>query len=206
MKKYYITILCGLFIALQVVLGRWLAIDIIFMRVSLVFIPMALGGVILGPLWNGIICAAADIAGFLLVPSQGAYFPGFTVSAFLSGAAYGFFLKTPFQPLDDFLKNITKPKCNKQSSTLQQSPTNPLSSASSLAVRTFLAAFCVTIIFDAFLNTLWISIVYERAYIVYFTTRFIKSLAMLPIIVIVFGIIWRTLGKFIERNVYPKLR
>ena len=206
MRRYYITILCGLFVALQVVFGRWLAIDLVFVRISLVFIPIALGGAMLGSLWNGIICAIADIAGFLLIPSQGAYFPGFTVSSFFSGFAYGFFLKTPIQPLDKFFEKISKNKNSISEPTSQQVSESPLSSTGSLVVRTFLAAFCVTIIIDAFMNTLWVSILYKKAYTVYFATRLIKSTAMLPVHVVVFGIIWRTLGKFIERNVYPKLR
>ena len=208
MKKYYLTILCGLFIALQVVIGRWLAIDLGFMRISLVFLPIALGGAILGPLWNGVICALADIIGFLLVPSQGAFFPGFTVSAFLSGYAYGYFLYTPIQPLDILINSIYKPKENKTyfRFSLQYPQAILLSSAGQLIARTFLAAFCVTILIDAFLNTLWVSILYKNAYTAYFATRLVKSAAMLPLHVIVFSIIWRILGKFIVVNVYPKIR
>ena len=188
MKKIYITILCGLFIALQVAFGRIMAIDVGFMRVTFVFIPIAIGGAILGPVWNGLICAAADIAGFLLVPSQGAFFPGFTLSAFLRGAAYGYFLKgaLPFSA-------IVSPQAG------------PLSTNRSLLIRTTIAAFCVTILIDAFLSTWWVAILYEMPYSVYFTTRFIRSLALLPIHVVVFGAIWRSLGKYIENTIMKKI-
>jgi len=188
MKKIYITILCGLFIALQVAFGRIMAIDVGFMRVTFVFIPIAIGGAILGPVWNGLICAAADIAGFLLVPSQGAFFPGFTLSAFLRGAAYGYFLKgaLPFGA-------IVSPQAG------------PLSTNRSLLIRTSIAAFCVTILIDAFLSTWWVAILYEMPYSVYFTTRFIRSLALLPIHVVVFGAIWRSLGKYIENTIMKKI-
>ena len=204
MRKYYITILCGLFIALQVVLGRWLAIDVVFMRISFVFVPIALGGAILGPLWNGLICVAADIAGFVLFPGQGAFFPGFTLSAFLTGYTYGFFLKTPLPPLDNMISTVF-PGAGNAGQLSVPDPANPLSSTRSLIVRTFIASFCINILIDALLNTLWISILYERAYMFYFGTRMIKSVAMLPVHVVVFGIIWRSLGKYIGTSVSPKI-
>ena len=219
MRKYYVMILCGLFIALQIVLGRLFAIDVVFMRVSLLFVPVALGGAIFGPLWNGLLCAAADIIGFLLVPSQGPFFPGFTLSAFLSGFAYGFFLK--YQPSET--RKIIYPlsRADESSNSLMlakrslfiktlfvktfSADNNKLSEMRSLLIRTFLAAFCVTILIDAFLNTCWVAILYEKAYTFYFGTRFIKSLAMLPVHVAVFGAIWRSLGKYIESVVLPKI-
>ena len=214
MKKYYVMILCGLFIALQVVFGRLFAIDVVFMRISFFFVPVALGGAIFGPLWNGLLCAAADIIGFLLVPNQGPFFPGFTLSAFLSGFAYGFFLK--YQPAD--AKKIVYPLSQADETSKTQfeeirsilfktffSANSQLSEMRSLLIRTFFAAFCVTILIDALLNTYWVAILYEKAYTFYFGTRLIKSLAMLPIHVVVFGAIWRSLGKYIESSVLPKI-
>ena len=208
MNKNYVVMLCGLFIALQVVLGRFLAIDLAFLRISFIFVPIALGGAIFGPLWNGLICVAADIVGFLLVPGQGAFFPGFTLSAFLTGFAYGFFLKVSVPAADtstsrraavaarirQVLNEIARP-----------SPSTTLSGGRALLLRTLLAAFCVTILIDALLNTFWVSILFHKAYIYYFGTRFLKSLAMLPVHVAVFGVLWRSLGKYVESVVFPKI-
>ncbi|MCL2057904.1 MAG: folate family ECF transporter S component [Oscillospiraceae bacterium] len=186
MRKYYVMVLCGLFVALQVVLGRMLAVDVVFMRVSFIFLPIALGGAIFGPLWNGFICVAADLVGFLLVPGQGPFFPGFTLSAFLTGFAYGYFLKS-------YIGAALSP------------PGGPLSTKRSLVIRTFFAAFCVTMLIDAHMNTLWVSILYNKAYVFYYGTRLVKSLAMLPVHVAVFGAIWASLGKYIESAVAPKI-
>ena len=223
MKRNYVVILCGLFIAMQVVLGRVIAIDVGFMRISFGFIPIALGGAIFGPFWNGIICAAADIAGFLTVPSQYPFFPGFTLSAFLSGFAYGFFLNVPLasraadgkphnhhpippraadgKPHDRFPQPFGTWFMKDMAA---HSPISCNLSARSLLIRISLAAFCVTILIDAFLTTYWVSIIYKNAYLFYFWTRLIKSAIMLPIHVAVFGALWRYLGKYIATTIYQK--
>lgn len=52
-------------------------------------------------LLGGIGAAAADFIGMMLFPVGGAYFPGFTISAFLSAGIYGVLLyKKP--------KNLTR--------------------------------------------------------------------------------------------------
>ena len=207
MKKTYVTILCGLFIALQIVFERLLVIDAGFMRVSLVFIPYALGGAIFGPLWNGAICAAADIIGFLIKPGQGAFFPGFTLSAFLSGVAYGMAYKLPTLTVTQPVQNNTRPAMFSSMHKVQANVRPALfSSTRSVIVRTLLAAFCVTILINALLNTLWVAILYDRAYMFYFGSRLVKSLIMLPIQVAVNGFMLRSLGRYIESSVLTKIR
>jgi len=236
MRKYYIIVLCGMFIAMQVILGRYLAVDATFVRISFVFIPIAIGGAIFGPLWNGIICAAADIAGFLLYPGQGPFFPGFTLSAFLSGAAYGFFMKSAPSAADvirlfihaksRFTQRRTpqyggaapasSTKNNGEASaslpqyggaaTVGTPPKpSPLSTTGSLLIRVSLAAFCVNILINALLNTLWIAILLDKAYMFFFIERMIKSLILMPINIAVIGAIWKSLGKFIASSVCPKI-
>ena len=187
MKKYYLIMFCGLFIALQIVLRRITNIDFGFVRVNLEFVAVALGGALLGPLWNGLICAASDIIGFLMVPGQGAFFPGYTLSALLKGMAYGFFLKSA-------LPGFTHIEHNR-----------PLSTTRSLLFRTSLAAFTVTFPIEAFLNTLWVAMLYNEAYSFYLGARLIKSAIMLPLHVLAFAAIWRPLRKYIESAVMPKL-
>ena len=53
--------------------------------------PIAIAAMILGPVKGGIVGATADFLGAVLFPI-GAYFPGFTLTAFLTGAIYGIFL------------------------------------------------------------------------------------------------------------------
>lgn len=81
----------GLFIALEVILTRFLAIQTPIVRISFTFLPIALSAMLFGPLFGGIAAALADLVGMMLFPS-GPFFPGFTLTAFLTGATYGLFL------------------------------------------------------------------------------------------------------------------
>lgn len=91
MTKTRILVTVGLLIALDIILTRFLAIQTPILRISLGFIPLALSGMLFGPLTGGITAALSDILGMMILPS-GAYFPGFTFSAFCSGCIYGIFL------------------------------------------------------------------------------------------------------------------
>lgn len=61
------------------------------LRISFTFMPVALAAMMFGPITAGIAGALGDIAGWLINPG-GNYFPGFTVSGFVSGVIYGLFL------------------------------------------------------------------------------------------------------------------
>lgn len=78
-------------IALQIVLSRFLSIATPIMKISLGFVPVAIAGMLFGPLYGGMVAAVADFLGAILFPI-GPYFPGFTLTAFLTGAIYGVFL------------------------------------------------------------------------------------------------------------------
>lgn len=70
-------------------------------RITFAFVPMAVGGMLFGPVVSGIIGALSDIIGYIIKPA-GPYMPLFTLNAMLTGLIYGIFLfkKTPT------LKNI----------------------------------------------------------------------------------------------------
>lgn len=81
----------ALLIALDIILTRFLSINTQFLRISFGMIPVALAGAAFGPVWGGICGAVGDMLGMLIFPS-GAYFPGFTLTAALTGIIYGIFL------------------------------------------------------------------------------------------------------------------
>lgn len=87
--KRYIYI--ALLVALNIILGRFISIKTTFIEVGFGFITVALAGVMFGPIAAGIVGAISDIIGTLVFP-QGAYFFGFTISAFITGFIYGFAL------------------------------------------------------------------------------------------------------------------
>lgn len=93
MQKTRVLVLMGLFIAINVILSRFVTpIDLPYVRVSFGFIATAFSSILLGPILGGLSAAIADILGFFLKPSTGSFFPGFTVSALLAGIFYGLFL------------------------------------------------------------------------------------------------------------------
>ena len=79
----------SLLIAINIILGRFFSIKTIFIQISFGFITLALAGYMFGPISTGIVGAVSDVISTLIFP-QGAYFPGFTISAFLTGMIYGF--------------------------------------------------------------------------------------------------------------------
>ena len=91
--KFSLRTLCEVaaLVALEVVLTRFCGINVLTTKIGFGFIPMALCGMLFGPLWAAGAYAVADIIGTLLFP-VGAYFPGFTLTAALMGATFGFFL------------------------------------------------------------------------------------------------------------------
>ncbi|GAA0363443.1 hypothetical protein GCM10008932_14850 [Alkalibacterium iburiense] len=78
----------GLLIAMNIALGR-IGISTPVVRVTFAFLPTALIAMLFGPWVGGIAAAFSDLLSFLIAGGSGAFFPGFTVSAFLTGFIYG---------------------------------------------------------------------------------------------------------------------
>ncbi|MCR5664644.1 MAG: folate family ECF transporter S component [Oscillospiraceae bacterium] len=81
----------ALLIALDVVFTRVLAINTPLMKIGLGFAAAALAAMLYGPAWAAMTAALGDLVGALLFPT-GAYFPGFTLTAALTGLLFGLFL------------------------------------------------------------------------------------------------------------------
>lgn len=81
----------GIFVALEIILTRFLSIQTPIVRIGFTFLPIAMSAIMFGPLFSGVAAALADIMGMMLFPS-GMYFPGFTFTTFLTGIIYGSFL------------------------------------------------------------------------------------------------------------------
>ncbi len=81
----------GLFISLQIILTRFTSVETLTVRISFEFIAIAISAILFGPVTAGVAAAIADVLGMLIFP-KGPYFPGFTLSAFLSGFLYGLIL------------------------------------------------------------------------------------------------------------------
>ncbi|GHU49114.1 membrane protein [Clostridia bacterium] len=81
----------ALLMAMEIVLTRLLSINTPLLRISLGFIPVSLIAIMYGPLWAAGAYAMCDIIGAILFPT-GTFFPGFTLTAFLTGLTFGLFL------------------------------------------------------------------------------------------------------------------
>jgi len=81
----------GLLVSMEVIFTRFLSFQTPIIRIGFGFIPIAFSAILFGPVIGGLTAALADIIGMTVFP-KGAYFPGFTLSAFLGGAIYGLFL------------------------------------------------------------------------------------------------------------------
>lgn len=89
MKSTRSLVFMGLLIAMEIVLTHFLSIQTPIVRIGFGFLPAALASIMFGPIWGGIMGAVSDILGMAIFPSGGAYFPGFTLSAFIAGVIYG---------------------------------------------------------------------------------------------------------------------
>lgn len=88
----------ALLIALQVVLSRFLSIQLWNLKIGFSFIPVIIAARLFGPLYSALVYGVGDIIGTFLFPT-GPYFPGFTVTAVVSGLIFGFFLQKKSTPL-----------------------------------------------------------------------------------------------------------
>lgn len=84
--------LAALLIALVVIFTRFLAVQMLTVRISMEFLPIALTSVLFGPVIGAVCAAIADFMGMLAFPTGGPYFPGFTLSTAIYAFIYGLFL------------------------------------------------------------------------------------------------------------------
>jgi len=149
--------IAGMFIALSIIFTRFLSQTFLIggipaLRLSFGDLPLILSGIVLGPSYGAFTGAVADLLGYPLNP-QGAYFPGFTLSATLSGLLPGLIVK------------LFNRRCTWLTVTL---------------------AVCITIaITSLFLNTLWLSIMGGKAFLVLLPPRIIASLIIMPIYIVI---------------------
>lgn len=156
-KNQHITMIVTLafLIALEIILTRFLSITLPIVRIGFGFLPVAIAGILFGPLWAGIAYAVGDILGMLIWPAVGGYFPGFTATCFTVGVIYGLVLHN---------KDITWK-------------------------RAALAASLVIFIGTICLNTLWVSILYGKAFWGLMPARLMEAAILLPVQILIIKLI-----------------
>ena len=78
-------------VALEIVLNRFLSINTPVVKIGFAFLPIAVAGMLFGPIPAAIVAAQADLLGAVLFPT-GTIFLGITLTAFLKGISWGLFL------------------------------------------------------------------------------------------------------------------
>lgn len=88
------TLTClALLTAMQIVIARFLAIPVTdSIRFSFSFIPVVIAARRFGILGGVLVYGLGDFLGAMIFPTTGAYFPGFTLTAAISGLIYGLYL------------------------------------------------------------------------------------------------------------------
>jgi len=81
----------GLLVAVHVVLSRFCSINAWNIKIGFAFVPIFVAAYLYGPLMAGVVGALGDFVGAIAVPI-GMYFPGFTVTCFLTGVIFGLLL------------------------------------------------------------------------------------------------------------------
>lgn len=84
-------LIIGILVAMEIILARF-SIHTWNLKIGFSFIPVVVAAIFYGPVTAGLVGAIGDIMGYILFP-VGAYFPGFTLTAFVTGMIFGFFLR-----------------------------------------------------------------------------------------------------------------
>lgn len=154
MSKIKKIVLSAMLLAILIILSRFISIETQFLVISFSFIPIMMSAIWLGPKYSMIISLLGDLIGAILFPF-GQYFPGFTISAAISGLIYGIFLYN------------NKEKSDKK-----------------FTLMLIISSILVLGIVNILINSFWLHILYGKAYLVIISTRVIAQVVMLPIQVI----------------------
>ena len=81
----------GILLAMEIVLSRFLSISAWNVKIGFSFVPIVLAALLFGPMPAAAVAALGDFLGAILFPI-GPYFPGFTLTAALTGLTFGLLL------------------------------------------------------------------------------------------------------------------
>lgn len=81
----------AILVAMHIILSRFLSYSVWNMKIGFDFLPVSVAAVLYGPIGAAVVGGLGDFIGAILFPI-GPYFPGYTLSAALSGVVLGLFL------------------------------------------------------------------------------------------------------------------
>lgn len=168
-KRIRFLVCIAMLSAMQVVLSRFLSIQTPIAKIGFGFVPVMFAGALYGVGGGALAGALSDVIGALLFPS-GSYFPGYTLTAALSGAVYGWLLYRRYD-----IAQLPPKECGKS---------RFLFALRHGLVRILLAYVITTLSVTLALNTFWIAL--GRGYLYVdaagrnFSNVWIQFFALLP--------------------------
>ncbi|MEE3405244.1 MAG: folate family ECF transporter S component [Acutalibacteraceae bacterium] len=146
-KKLNVVAFCGMMCAVAMALNMVASITVgPYIRIGFSGLPNQVVAYLFGPAVGGIFGGALDVIKYILKP-EGAFFPGFTISAILGGVIYGALL---------YKKKLQ-------------------------IGRVFAAQLLVKVFVNILLNTLWLNMLYGKAFLAILPGRLVSNAVMLPI-------------------------
>lgn len=178
MSKLKKIILSGILLALLIVLNRFISIKTPLLVISFSFVPIMMAAIWLGPKYATLIAALGDFIGAILFPF-GTYFPGFTVSAGLVGLIYGILL----------YKKTEKEMTNKQ-----------------FIIRLIISNLLVLCVVETFVVSIWLNILYGKAYFVVVSSRVVAQTIMFPIRIITIFLLEKITRPMVNQYLYEEVK
>ena len=169
-KRTMKLVMCSLLLSLAGVVSLIEIMPIQEMKITFTFIFIALCGYLYGPATGMAFGASADIIGYIVNPAGGMLFPGFTVTALISGFFYGLTMNR------EYAKNGKLPLW-----------------------RIITAKSLDTVICNIILNTFCCSVLYGDTFIALLPARVIKNLVMLPFETIILVVIVAFLEEYTSK-------
>lgn len=90
-QKTSMLVTLGMLVAIEIVLSRFCSIPAWNFKIGLGFVPVVVAAVLYGPVPAAVVAGLSDLLGAIMFPI-GPYFPGFTLTAALTGLVWGVFL------------------------------------------------------------------------------------------------------------------
>ncbi len=174
MSKTKKIILSAMLLAVSIVLSRFVSIKTQLLVISLNFIPIMLSSIWLGPKYSTLIAALSDLIGAILFPF-GSYFPGFTISAAITGLIYGLFL---YKKSEKEMKD------------------------SEFIIRLIISSILALGVVGILLTSLWLNILYGSAYLVVVSSRVLTQVIMLPIQVVTIFVLEKALRPITNKYLF----
>ncbi|MDD7761571.1 MAG: folate family ECF transporter S component [Firmicutes bacterium] len=166
-NKLQIMVKCAFLAAISIILTRFLVImPTPALRISLGAIPIALAGLMYGPVYGGLVGLVADLIG-VIINSQGTPHLGFTISSMLTGVIPGL-VQMLYMKRDE----------NK------------------LIASSIMSSLLVNVIIHIGLNTLWLSQLMGKSVAALIMPRAIKALPEIIITIILLPMLYKLLMKF----------